>query len=92
MLRKSWYLKNNKNIIKSGLNSIFILFIKRIKMTICFLAYVEEIMLNLYGLLIGDKGYIRSQLKEDLVQRSLNLETPLRKNMVTIQPNFFNLR
>jgi hypothetical protein len=50
---------------------------------------VEEITLNLHGLLIGDKGYIRPQLKEDLAQRSLNLETPLRKNMEETRPKDF---
>jgi len=37
--------------------------------------------LTLHGLLVGDKGYIRPQLKEELAQRGLDLETPLRKNM-----------
>ena len=50
---------------------------------------VEEMTLNLHGLLIGDKGYIRPQLKDDLAQRSLDLETPLRKNMKETRPKDF---
>jgi len=50
---------------------------------------VEEMTLNLHGLLIGDKGYIRPQLKEDLARRGLDLETPLRKNMTETRPKEF---
>ena len=45
--------------------------------------------LTLHGLLIGDKGYIRPQLKEELAQRGLDLETPLRKNMKESRPKDF---
>ncbi len=50
---------------------------------------VEEMTLTLHGLLIGDKGYIRPQLKEELAQRGLDLETPLRKNMKESRPKDF---
>ncbi len=50
---------------------------------------VEEMTLTLHGLLIGDKGYIRPQLKEELAQRGLDLETPLRKNMKESRPRDF---
>ena len=35
----------------------------------------------LRGVLIGDKGYIRPQLKTALAAQGIQLETPLRKNM-----------
>jgi len=50
---------------------------------------VEEITQNFEGLLIGDKGYIRPQLKQDLAKRSIDLETPLRKNMHEDRPRDF---
>ncbi len=50
---------------------------------------VEKMTLNLHGLLIGDKGYICPQLKDDLAQRSLDLETPLRKKMKETRPKDF---
>lgn len=50
---------------------------------------VHEITTDLKGTLIGDKGYIRPQLKEELAQRGLNLETPLRKNMQETRPKPF---
>ena len=42
---------------------------------------VPELVLGLDGLLIGDKGYIRPSLAEDLAQQDLTLLTPLRTNM-----------
>jgi hypothetical protein len=36
---------------------------------------------GLFGLMVGDKGLIRPQLKEDLSIQGLDLETPLRRNM-----------
>lgn len=41
---------------------------------------------GLTGLLVGDKGYIRPVLKEDLAKQGLDLETPLRKNMKDTRP------
>lgn len=46
---------------------------------------VEEIQ----GLLIGDKGYIRPNLKQDLAQHMIDLQTPLRKNMQDSRPQTF---
>lgn len=40
-----------------------------------------EIIQNIQGLLIGDKGYIRAELKEALQQKGINLQTAVRKNM-----------
>ncbi|MEM8614322.1 MAG: IS982 family transposase [Cyanobacteria bacterium P01_H01_bin.105] len=42
---------------------------------------VPELVLGLDGLLLGDKGYIRQQLADDLAQQDLMLLTPLRTNM-----------
>jgi hypothetical protein len=36
---------------------------------------------NLEGILLGDKGYIRPSLKEELALRNLHLQTPVRENM-----------
>jgi hypothetical protein len=36
---------------------------------------------GLHGLLIGDKGYIDLNLKEELALQGIDLQTPLRKNM-----------
>ncbi|MFY9329477.1 MAG: transposase [Georgfuchsia sp.] len=33
------------------------------------------------GLLLGDKGFIRPRLKEDLSRHGIDLQTPLRDNM-----------
>ena len=43
---------------------------------------VWEITNRISGLLIGDKGYLSSRLQQDLLQQSLNLQTPKRSNMV----------
>jgi hypothetical protein len=45
-----------------------------------------EITQGLKGLLIGDKGYIRPSLKEELARQALDLQTPLRKNMQDPRP------
>jgi len=50
---------------------------------------VDELTVNLKGLLIGDKGYIRPELKEELARRQLDLETSLRKNMKDSRPKDF---
>ena len=43
---------------------------------------VWEITKRISGLLIGDKGYLSSQLQQDLSKQSLNLQTPKRSNLV----------
>jgi hypothetical protein len=45
-----------------------------------------EITQGLKELLIGDKGYIRPSLKEELARQALDLQTPLRKNMQDPRP------
>ena len=47
---------------------------------------LQDLTDNLTGLLIGDKGYIRPVLKEELKKQGLDLETPLRKNMKDTRP------
>lgn len=47
---------------------------------------VLEITQGLAGLLIGDKGYIRPSLKEELAKQALDLQTPLRRNMQDPRP------
>jgi hypothetical protein len=41
------------------------------------------------GLLMGDKGYIRPFLSEELAQQGIELQTPLRKNMKESRPKTF---
>jgi hypothetical protein len=41
---------------------------------------LPEMIGALHGLLIGDKGYIRPRLKQELAQQGIDLQTPLRKN------------
>lgn len=41
---------------------------------------------GLSGLLIGDKGYIRPNLTEELAKQGLDLPTPVRKNMPDLRP------
>ena len=50
---------------------------------------LPEMVGGLYGLLIGDKGYIRPCLKQELLQQGLDLQTPLRKNMQDLRPKAF---
>lgn len=45
-----------------------------------------ELTEGLLGLLLGDKGYIRPSLKEDLSLRGLHLQTPVRENMEENRP------
>jgi hypothetical protein len=47
---------------------------------------LPEMVTGLRGLLIGDKGYIRPSLKQELKQQGLDLQTPLRKNMQDSRP------
>ncbi|WP_067584658.1 IS982 family transposase [Endozoicomonas ascidiicola] len=47
---------------------------------------------SIEGLMLGDKGYIRPQFKEDCQAVGINLQTPLRKNMKYERPkSFFRL-
>ncbi len=41
------------------------------------------------GLLLGDKGYIRPEFKEDCRGLGIDLQTPLRKNMKDDRPKSF---
>ena len=40
-----------------------------------------ELVQRIRGILLGDKGYIRPELKENLEKQGINLQTPLRDNM-----------
>lgn len=42
---------------------------------------VPELVIGLNGLLLGDKGYIKSELSEQLAAQELTLLTPQRRNM-----------
>jgi len=42
---------------------------------------VEELVEGMYGILIGDKGFISKDLKMRLKRKNIDLETPLKKNM-----------
>ncbi|WP_257297165.1 transposase, partial [Endozoicomonas sp. YOMI1] len=44
---------------------------------------------SIEGLLLGDKGYIRPQFKEDCQALGVDLQTPLRKNMKDKRPKLF---
>lgn len=50
---------------------------------------LPEMAASLQGLLIGDKGYIRLNLKQELAQQGIDLQTPLRKNMQDSRPKAF---
>jgi hypothetical protein len=50
---------------------------------------VQDITDGISGLLIGDKGYIRPLLSEELAKQHLELQTPLRKNMTDSRPQVF---
>ena len=45
-----------------------------------------EITQNIYGLLGGDKGYLRPQLKQYYEYEGIDLQTPFRKNMRDSRP------
>lgn len=47
---------------------------------------VPELVLGLDGLLLGDKGYIRQTLSDQLASQGLTLLTPLRANMKDYTP------
>ena len=42
---------------------------------------LEDLLRNFTGTVFGDKGYISKRLKELLSDKSINLETRIRKNM-----------
>jgi hypothetical protein len=44
---------------------------------------------RLKGILLGDKGYIRPSLKEELALNNLHLQTPIRENMREERPREF---
>ena len=44
---------------------------------------------NISGLLLGDKGFIRPSLTDDLAQIDISLQTPLRDNMHDSRPKSF---
>ncbi len=48
-----------------------------------------ELVEGLQGLLLGDKGFIRPLLEEELTLQHLHLETPLRDNMKETRPKAF---
>lgn len=48
-----------------------------------------ELVEKIQGLLIGDKGFIRPELKEELGENKLYLETPLKDNMKDERPKGF---
>jgi len=50
---------------------------------------VPELVSTIKGLLIGDKGYIRPLLSDDLAAQGINLQTALRKNMNDSRPKAF---
>ncbi len=50
---------------------------------------VQDMTDNIHGLLIGDKGFIRPLLTEELAQQHIDLQTPLRKNMKDERPKTF---
>jgi len=48
-----------------------------------------ELVEKIRGQLLGDKGYIRPELKKDLEKQGINLQTPLRNNMLDERPKSF---
>src|SRR4051812_30237351 len=48
-----------------------------------------ELVEKLRGLLLGDKGFIRPRLSENLANQELYLQTPLRENMEEKRPKSF---
>jgi len=48
---------------------------------------LPEMIVGMKGLLIGDKGYIRPDLKTELSGQGIDLQTPLRKNMQDPRPS-----
>jgi len=50
---------------------------------------LQDIIENIQGLLLGDKGFIRPVLKQDLTKVNIDLQTSLRKNMNEERPKSF---
>lgn len=50
---------------------------------------VHEMTEDIKGLLIGDKGYLRPLLSEELKWQQIDLQTPLRKNMTDSRDKTF---
>jgi Transposase DDE domain len=48
-----------------------------------------ELVERIKGLLLGDKGFIRPELQNDLKAQSVYLQTPLRDNMTEERPKSF---
>ena len=46
-----------------------------------------EISEGIQGLLIGDKGYLKADLTQDLEKEDIQLSTPVRQNMKDIRPS-----
>jgi hypothetical protein len=49
---------------------------------------LPEIVADISGLLIADKGLISQSLKDELAKREIDLQTPLRKNMEDKRPRW----
>ena len=49
---------------------------------------IYELLEGIQGLMIGDKGYIRPELKQDCESFGIDLQTPLRKNMKDKRPKW----
>ena len=49
---------------------------------------IYDLLHNVGGLLIEDKGYIKPSLKSDCHSYGIDLQTPLRKNMIDSRPNY----
>ena len=48
-----------------------------------------ELVEKIKGLLLGDKGFIRPELQNELKKQELHLQTPLRDNMKEERPKYF---
>ena len=55
-------------------------------------ALVDMDLSAIQGMLLGDKGFIRPILKEDLARQGIDLHTPLRSNMKDSRPHSFMRR
>ena len=52
-------------------------------------ALVDMDLSAIQGMLLGDKGFIRTTLKEDLARQGIDLQMPLRSNMKESRPSGF---
>lgn len=55
-------------------------------------ALVDMDLSAIQGMLLGDKGFMRPILKEDLASQGIELHTPLRSNMLESRPRSFMRR